>query len=90
GHFGLINLMENNIALLVGFLVVINYLLISNTPMFSNKSIKKQFRGNIPFIIIGIIGLIGILFFGYLGISIAILSYVLMSLLSLRLKILKF
>ena len=90
GHFGFINLMENNIALLIGFLIIINYLLISNTPMFSNKSIKKQFKGNIPFIIIGIIGLVSMVFFGYLGISIAILSYVLLSLLTLRLKVIRF
>lgn len=87
--FNLINIFDKNIFLLIGIVVLINYLLISNTPMFSNKSIKKQFRGNLPFILVGIIGVTGILIFKYLGISIAILSYVLLSLLVLRWKVVK-
>jgi hypothetical protein len=57
--------------------------------MFSNKSIKKQFRGNLPFILVGLIGLTGILTLKYLGISLAILTYVLLSLLVLRWKVLR-
>lgn len=87
--FGLVDLFYHNLAILVPLVVLINYLLISNTPMFSNKSIKKQFKGNIPFILVGIIGLVSIILFKYLGISIAILSYVLLSLLVLRWKVIK-
>ncbi len=89
-QFNLAELLNKNIVLLIVSIVVINYLLISNTPMFSNKSIKKQFRGNLPFIVIGAIGIVSIILFGYLGISITILSYVLLSILSLRFKIIKF
>jgi len=87
--FNLINLLDENLILLSGIVVLINYLLISNTPMFSNKSIKKQFKGNLPFILVGLIGLTGILTLKYLGISLAILTYVLLSLLVLRWKVLK-
>lgn len=90
GRYGFPDLFEKNILLLIAIVSLINYLLISNTPMFSNKSIKKQFKGNIPFIIIGIIGIISILLFKYLGISITIFSYVLLSLLSLRFKLFSF
>lgn len=84
--FQLVALFDKNWMLLFSIVVIINYLLISNTPMFSNKSIKKQFRGNLPFIIIGIIGFVSIILFRYLGISITIFSYVLLSLLVLRWK----
>jgi len=87
--FDLINLLDQNWILLVAVVVLINYLLISNTPMFSNKSIKKQFRGNLPFILVGIIGIVSVILFKYIGISITILTYVLLSLLVLRLKWLK-
>lgn len=89
-QFGLADTMNSNWILLIAMVVLINVLLISNTPMFSNKSIKKQFKGNLPFIIIGIIGLISVGFLGYLGISITIISYVLLSLLTLRLKWIQF
>lgn len=85
--FNLVDIFHHNITLLICMVVIINYLLISNTPMFSNKSIKKQFKGNIPFIILGCILAISVYFFSYLGISITILSYVLMSLVVLRLKL---
>ena len=75
--------------ILLSLVVLINYLLISNTPMFSNKSIKKQFKGNLPFIIVGIIGITATLVLKYLGLSITILSYVLLSLLVLRWKVVK-
>lgn len=88
-EFGLKELFDHNVILLAVSALVINYLLISNTPMFSNKSITKQFRGNLPFILLGIILLISIYFIGYLGISITILSYVVMSLLVLRWKLVK-
>jgi CDP-diacylglycerol---serine O-phosphatidyltransferase len=88
-HFGLKDLFHHNIFLLAPLVILINYLLISNTPMFSNKSIKKQFRGNLPFILLGIILVISVYLFNYLGISITILSYVFMSLLVLRWKIVK-
>lgn len=87
--FNLINLLDQNWILLVAVVVSINYLLISNTPMFSNKSIKKQFRGNLPFILVGIIGIVSVILFKYIGISITILTYVLLSLFVLRLKWLK-
>ena len=87
--FDLINLLDQNWILLVAVVVLINYLLISNTPMFSNKSIKKQFRGNLPFILVGIIGIVSVILFKYIGISITILTYVLLSLFVLRLKWLK-
>lgn len=87
--FNLINLLDQNWILLLAVVVSINYLLISNTPMFSNKSIKKQFKGNLPFLLVGIIGLVSIVLFKYIGISLAILTYVLLSLLVLRLKWLK-
>lgn len=87
--FGLIDLFYKNIALLTGLIVLINYLLISNTPMFSNKSIKKQFKGNLPFVLIGVIGIITTFLFKYIGISITIISYVLLSLFVLRWKIIK-
>lgn len=87
--FNLVNLLDKNLILLSGIVVLINYLLISNTPMFSNKSIKKQFKGNLPFIIVGLIGLTGILTLKYLGISLAILTYVLLSLLVLRWKVVR-
>jgi CDP-diacylglycerol--serine O-phosphatidyltransferase len=87
--FDLINLLDQNWILLVAVVVLINYLLISNTPMFSNKSIKKQFRGNLPFILVGIIGIVSVILIKYIGISITILTYVLLSLLVLRLKWLK-
>jgi CDP-diacylglycerol--serine O-phosphatidyltransferase len=87
--FNLINLLDQNWILLLAVVVLINYLLISNTPMFSNKSIKKQFKGNLPFLLVGIIGLVSIVLFKYIGISLAILTYVLLSLLVLRLKWLK-
>lgn len=87
--FNLVNLLDKNLILLSGLVVLINYLLISNTPMFSNKSIKKQFKGNLPFIIVGIIGLTATLILKYIGLSITILSYVLLSLLVLRWKVVK-
>lgn len=87
--FGLKDLFDHNVILLAVVALVLNYLLISNTPMFSNKSITKQFRGNLPFILLGIILIITSFFFGYLGISITILSYVIMSLLVLRWKLVK-
>lgn len=87
--FDLINLLDQNWILLIAVVVLINYLLISNTPMFSNKSIKKQFRGNLPFILVGIIGIVSVILFKYIGISITILTYVLLSLFVLRLKWLK-
>jgi CDP-diacylglycerol---serine O-phosphatidyltransferase len=87
--FGLVDVFHHNIYLLAPVVIIINYLLISNTPMFSNKSIKKQFRGNLPFIILGLILVISVYFFNFLGISITILSYVFMSLLVLRWKVLK-
>lgn len=87
--FNLINLLDQNWILLLAVVVSINYLLISNTPMFSNKSIKKQFKGNLPFLLVGIIGIVSIVLFKYIGISLAILTYVLLSLLVLRLKWLK-
>jgi len=87
--FDLINLLDQNWILLVAVVVLINYLLISNTPMFSNKSIKKQFRGNLPFILVGIIGIVSVILIKYIGISITILTYVLLSLFVLRLKWLK-
>lgn len=87
--FNLVNLLDKNLVLLSGLVVLINYLLISNTPMFSNKSIKKQFKGNLPFIIVGIIGITATLLLKYLGLSITILSYVLLSLLVLRWKVVK-
>lgn len=87
--FNLINLLDQNWILLLAVVVLINYLLISNTPMFSNKSIKKQFKGNLPFLLVGIIGIVSIVLFKYIGISLAILTYVLLSLLVLRLKWLK-
>ena len=88
-HFRLAELLNHNVLLLIIVLIIINWMLISNTPMFSNKSIKKQFRGNLPFIIIGIIFILSVLLLGYIGISISILSYVLMSLMVLRWKIIK-
>lgn len=87
--FNLVNLLDKNLIILSSLVVLINYLLISNTPMFSNKSIKKQFKGNLPFIIVGIIGIIATLVLKYLGLSITILSYVLLSLLVLRWKVVK-
>lgn len=87
--FNLVNLLDKNLTLLVLLVVLVNYLLISNTPMFSNKSIKKQFKGNLPFIIVGIIGITATLVLKYLGLSITILSYVLLSLLVLRWKVVK-
>ena len=87
--FNLVNLLDKNLFLLSILVVLINYLLISNTPMFSNKSIKKQFKGNLPFIIVGIIGITATLVLKYLGLSITILSYVLLSLLVLRWKVVK-
>lgn len=87
--FNLVNLLDKNLILLSSLVVLINYLLISNTPMFSNKSIKKQFKGNLPFIIVGIIGLTATLILKYIGLSITILSYVLLSLLVLRWKVVK-
>ncbi len=87
--FQLAELLNRNIILLVIVTICINWMLISNTPMFSNKSVKKQFRGNLPFIIIGIIFIVSVFLFGYIGISITILSYILMSLMVLRWKILK-
>ncbi len=87
--FNLVNLLDKNLILLSSLVVLINYLLISNTPMFSNKSIKKQFRGNLPFIIVGIIGITATLMLKYLGLSVTILSYVLLSLLVLRWKVVK-
>ena len=87
--FNLVNLFDKNLILLLGLVVLINYLLISNTPMFSNKSIKKQFKGNLPFILVGIIGMTATLILKYLGLSITILSYVLLSLLVLRWKVVK-
>jgi CDP-diacylglycerol--serine O-phosphatidyltransferase len=87
--FNLINLLDQNWILLLAVVVLINYLLISNTPMFSNKSIKKQFKGNLHFLLVGIIGIVSIVLFKYIGISLAILTYVLLSLLVLRLKWLK-
>ena len=87
--FNLINFLDQNWILLMVTVITINYLLISNTPMFSNKSIKKQFKGNLPFILVSIIGLVSIIFFKYIGISLAIMTYVLLSILVLRLKWLK-
>ena len=87
--FNLINFLDQNWILLMVTVITINYLLISNTPMFSNKSIKKQFKGNLPFLLVGIIGLVSIVFLKYIGISLAILTYVLLSILVLRLKWLK-
>jgi CDP-diacylglycerol---serine O-phosphatidyltransferase len=87
--FNLVNILDKNLILLIVLVFLINYLLISNTPMFSNKSIKRQFKGNLPFIIVGIIGITAILILKYLGLSIAILSYVLLSLLVLRWKVFK-
>ena len=87
--FNLIDFLDQNWILLMVTVITINYLLISNTPMFSNKSIKKQFKGNLPFILVGIIGLVSIVFLKYIGISLAILTYVLLSILVLRLKWLK-
>ena len=87
--FNLVNLFDKNLILLLGLVVLINYLLISNTPMFSNKSIKKKFKGNLPFILVGIIGMTATLILKYLGLSITILSYVLLSLLVLRWKVVK-
>jgi CDP-diacylglycerol--serine O-phosphatidyltransferase len=87
--FNLIDFLDQNWILLMVTVITINYLLISNTPMFSNKSIKKQFKGNLPFLLVGIIGIVSIVLFKYIGISLAILTYVLLSLLVLRLKWLK-
>lgn len=87
--FNLIDFLDQNWILLMVTVIIINYLLISNTPMFSNKSIKKQFKGNLPFLLVGIIGLVSIVFLKYIGISLAILTYVLLSILVLRLKWLK-
>ena len=87
--FNLIDFLDQNWILLMVTVITINYLLISNTPMFSNKSIKKQFKGNLPFILVSIIGLVSIIFFKYIGISLAIMTYVLLSILVLRLKWLK-
>lgn len=87
--FNLIDFLDQNWILLMVTVITINYLLISNTPMFSNKSIKKQFKGNLPFLLVGIIGLVSIVFLKYIGISLAILTYVLLSILVLRLKWLK-
>ena len=87
--FNLINFLDQNWILLMATVITINYLLISNTPMFSNKSIKKQFKGNLPFLLVSIIGLVSIIFFKYIGISLAIMTYVLLSILVLRLKWLK-
>ncbi len=87
--FNLINFLDQNWILLMVTVITINYLLISNTPMFSNKSIKKQFKGNLPFLLVSIIGLVSIIFFKYIGISLAIMTYVLLSILVLRLKWLK-
>ena len=87
--FNLINFLDQNWILLMVTVITINYLLISNTPMFSNKSIKKQFKGNLPFLLLSIIGLVSIIFFKYIGISLAIMTYVLLSILVLRLKWLK-
>lgn len=87
--FNLVDLMDQNWLLLLAVVILINYLLISNTPMFSNKSIKKQFRGNLPFMLVGIIGIASIILFKYIGISVTILTYVLLSLFVLRLKWIK-
>ena len=87
--FNLIDFLDQNWILLMVTVITINYLLISNTPMFSNKSIKKQFKGNLPFLLLSIIGLVSIIFFKYIGISLAIMTYVLLSILVLRLKWLK-
>ena len=87
--FNLIDFLDQNWILLMVTVITINYLLISNTPMFSNKSIKKQFKGNLPFLLVSIIGLVSIIFFKYIGISLAIMTYVLLSILILRLKWLK-
>lgn len=87
--FQLVDLLDKNVYLLGGLVLVINYLLISNTPMFSNKSIRKQFRGNLPFVVIGIIAVTAIILFKYIGISIAIVSYISLSILTLRWKVLK-
>ncbi len=87
--FNLIDFLDQNWILLMVTVITINYLLISNTPMFSNKSIKKQFKGNLPFLLVSIIGLVSIIFFKYIGISLAIMTYVLLSILVLRLKWLK-
>ena len=87
--FNLIDFLDQNWILLMVTVIIINYLLISNTPMFSNKSIKKQFKGNLPFLLVSIIGLVSIIFFKYIGISLAIMTYVLLSILVLRLKWLK-
>lgn len=88
-NFQLAEILNRNLLVLIVVVICINWMLISNTPMFSNKSIKKQFRGNVPFIIIGIIFIVSVFLFGYIGISISILSYILMSLMVLRWKILK-
>ncbi len=87
--FNLIDFLDQNWILLIATVILVNYLLISNTPMFSNKSFKKQFKGNLPFIVVGIIGLVSIIFFKYIGLSLTILTYVLLSILVLRLKWLK-
>ena len=87
--WNLVQIFDHNIPLLIALVGLVNYLLISNTPMFSNKSITKQWKGNIPFIILGIILVVTVFFFQYIGISITILCYVLMSLMTLRWKIIK-
>ena len=89
-QFELPDLLNHNLWILIPVLVSINWLLISNTPMFSNKSIKKQFKGNLPFLIIGVIGVLSILLLGHIGISVTIITHVLLSLLSLRLKVFRF
>jgi len=88
-NFGIVHFLDKNIIVLVLSVSLINYLLISNTPMFSNKSVSKQFKGNLPFVILGLIMIISVFLFKYLGFSITILSYVFMSLLVLRWKLIK-
>lgn len=67
---------------LMPYLIISSYLLISDVPLLSNKISNFSFSKYKWHLLVLLIGLILITLFGYLGISLAIISYVLISIIA--------
>jgi CDP-diacylglycerol---serine O-phosphatidyltransferase len=79
--FGLASLLVN-VWIIILFIVLFSWLMVSDIPMFALKTKSLQWKGNeIKILFAGIAALLFILF-GYAGIGIAVILYILISILN--------
>ena len=82
-HYALFPAISNYLVnkwVLYGIILLLSYLMVCNIPMMSLKFKDKSLRSNLPKIILATITLISVIFFQWLAVPLAFISYILLSL----------